>query len=375
MKVAIVGTLGSSVIGFRKPLILDLIDKGHDVFVFAIDFDEKQKLEIRSWGVVPIDYQLSRSGINPFSDLVTIYSLKKKFELIEPNIVFSYFVKPVIYSSIAAWFAKVPKRIALLEGLGFAFTQQPEGNSYKTIIIKYTQIFLYRLVFPTVTHLFFLNPDDKSELLNKHKIFVKKSSVLGGIGLDLIEFPYLKPNVNSIRFLFIGRLLKEKGIFDFLAAAKIVKKQFPNVDFIVLGSKDSTSPNALSDEELQSHIHSGLICYPGQVSNVLDWIQKCSVFVLPSYREGVPRSSQEAMAVGRPILTTDVPGCKETVINNENGFLVPSYNVDELVNKMIWFIEHKEFIEKMGLASRKIAEVKFDVKKVNSLILDVMDLN
>lgn len=374
MRIVIIGTVASSVLGFRGPLIKELLSKGHEVFAFAIDYSEEQKQTLIQWGAIPVDYKLNRSGLNPIADLKMMYALKKKLLLIHPDIVLSYFVKPVIFGTLAAKFSKVPQRIAMLEGLGFAFTEQPGGKEFKTKIIQSIQLLLYRMAFPVTTHLFFLNPDDRDELLVKHRLSAKQSSVLGGIGLDFNEYPYRRVKNSAIRFLYIGRLLKEKGIFDFLAAAKLVKEQYPEAEFVVLGSTDYTSPNALPAEELQTCIDSGLIEYPGQVNNVLPWIENSSVFVLPSFREGVPRSSQEAMAVGRPILTTNVPGCRETVIDGENGFLVPAFDVDALAEKMIWFIEHPEDIELMGLASRKVAEERFDVHMVNSRMLEVMGL-
>ncbi|MBU1297373.1 MAG: glycosyltransferase family 4 protein [Gammaproteobacteria bacterium] len=374
MKVVIIGTVALSIFGFRMPLIKALLKKRYQVFAFAIDYSIEQKNALLNMGVVPVDYDLSRSGLNPISDLKMMFVLMAKLNDLKPDVVLSYFVKPVIYGSLAARLAKVPKRIAMLEGLGFAFTIQPDGQAMKTKIIQKVQLFLYRMAFPATTQLIFLNPDDRDELLTKHKLPSKKSSILGGIGLDLTDYPYQAPHQNKIRFLFIGRLLKEKGILHYLASAKQVKKLYPDVEFIVLGSTDNTSPNALSEKELNNAVQSGLITYPGQVNDVSVWIAKSSVFVLPSFREGVPRSSQEAMAVGRPILTTDVPGCRETVVEGENGFLVPPFDVDKLVEKMIWFIENPDQIEPMGLASRKMAEDKFDVHKVNARMLEIMGL-
>ena len=303
-----------------------------------------------------------------------MFGLICKFKDLKPDVVFSYFSKPVVYGTIAAFLTKIPKRIAMLEGLGFAFTNQPDGVSNRARLIKKIQLFLYRLAFPLSTDLIFLNEDDRNELLFENKLKCRKSYVLGGIGLDFDEYNYSRPNPKKMNFLFIGRLLKEKGIFEFLSAAKKVKEQCPDCEFTVLGSSDTTSPNALSTDTLQYYIDEGIVNYPGQVNNVAEWINETSVFVLPSYREGVPRSSQEAMAVGRPILTTDVPGCRETVVEGVNGFLVPAFDVEKLAERMIWFIEHPDQIEPMGLASRKIAEDKFDVHKVNARMLEIMGL-
>lgn len=374
MIIVIIGTVASSILGFRGPLIQKLLSEGHEVFAFAIDYTADQKNQLTDWGGVPIDYQLSRSGLNPLADLKMMFSLKKQFTSIQPDIVFSYFVKPVIYGTLAAKLAKVSKRIAMLEGLGFAFTDQPDGKAFKTKLIQQIQLLLYRVAFPALTDLVFLNPDDRDELIVKHRLSANNVAVLGGIGLSLEDYPYQKPMLDKIRFLFIGRLLKEKGIFDFLAAADLVKQTYPDAEFVVLGSTDTTSPNALSDAKLQDYIKREVIVYPGQVNNVAEWIAASSVFVLPSYREGVPRSTQEAMAIGRPVLTTDVPGCRETVLDGVNGFFVPAFNVQSLAEKMVWFIENPEQIETMGLASRKMAEEKFDVHKVNAQMLEIMGL-
>jgi glycosyltransferase involved in cell wall biosynthesis len=374
MKIAIIGTVASSVLGFRGPLIRELLAHGHQVFAFAIDYTDEQKETLAEWGVTPIYYSLSRSGLNPIADIATMLMIKKKLQKIQPDVVLGYFVKPVVYGTLAAWLAKVPKRIAMLEGLGFAFTNQPDGTSNKAKWIKKIQLSLYRLAFPLSTDLVFLNTDDRYELLIEHRIKCNNSYVLGGIGLDFDEYSYSKPNKNKMNFLFIGRLLKEKGIFEFLSAAKNVKEQCPDCEFTILGSSDTSSPNALSTDILQYYMDEGIVNYPGQVNNVAEWINETSVFVLPSYREGVPRSSQEAMAVGRPILTTDVPGCRETVVEGVNGFLVPAFDVEKLAEKMIWFIENPNQIESMGLASRKMAEEKFDVHKVNTRMLEIMGL-
>jgi len=374
MKIIIIGTTASSFTNFRASLIRKLVFNKHEVFAFAIDYSNDSRSKLIEWGVTPIDYKLSRSGLNPIVDLKMMFQLKTKFEYIKPDIVFSYFVKPIIYGTLAARLAKIPTRIVMFEGLGFAFTNQPQGMAIKTKLIQKIQLFLYRIVLPTATNLVFLNTDDRDELLIKHKINFNEVSVLGGIGLNLDEYSYFKPQSKVIRFLFIGRLLKEKGIFDFLEAAKMVKIEYPNAEFIILGEIDSTSPNTLSKETLSDYIKSGLVIYPGYVENVLSWINYCSVFVLPSYREGFPRSSQEAMAVGRPILTTDVPGCRETAVDLKNGFLVPAFDVEKLAEKMIWFIQNPDKIESMGLASRCIAEEKFDEDKFNTKILKIMGI-
>ena len=376
MKIVIIGTVASSFYGFRAALIYQLLLKGHSVYAFTSEYSQEELRLIESLGAIPITYELNRGGTNPLADIKATYELSKKIKKISPDIVFSYFSKPVIFGTLAAKLAKVPKVIGMLEGLGYTFTDQPSGLNKKTKLIKSVQVLLYKLALPQLDKIIFLNPDDPKNLLETYHIKVKQVDILGGIGLDLDEYNY-QPIENidsSINFLFIGRMLKEKGIHDFIAAAKIVKQSHPDVQFTVLGAIDPFNPGALQQSELDRLISLNIINYPGQVDNVQKWIADSHVFVLPSYREGVPRSTQEAMAVGRAVITTDVPGCRETVIDGVNGFLVEKWNHQALAEKMIYFIEHPEQIKKMGYESYKIAQEKFDAEKVNKRLINMLGL-
>lgn len=376
MKVIIVGTLASSFYGFRADLICELCKKGHIVYAFTSEYSEDDLQKIENLGAIPVTYELNRGGLNPLSDILATYKLSQKIQEIKPDLVFSYFTKPVIFGTLAAKWAKVPKIIGMLEGLGYTFTDQPEGLSSKTKLIRNIQVFLYRIALPYLDQLIFLNPDDPIDLLEKHNLHVKSVNILGGIGLNLQSYPYRpisKPPI-KLNFLFIGRLLKEKGIHDFIAAIKLVKKQYSDTTFTVLGAVDKSNLGALSEEEVSNLIQAGTIEYPGHVDNIQEWIVKSDVFVLPSYREGVPRSTQEAMAIGRAVITTDVPGCRETVIDGVNGFIVPRWNPEKLAEKMIYFIENPEKIQLMGEASHKIAIEKFDANKVNQKLIDFLGL-
>lgn len=375
MRISFIATVASSIYGFRQPLIAELLKQGHQIYAFVSEYTEDELDKIQAMGVIPITYQLNRGGLNPFSDILSTYKLIKKLKDIQPDLVFSYFSKPVIFGTLAAKMARVPKIFAMLEGLGYTFTEQPEGFSRKAKIIRKIQVILYRLSLPLADKVIFLNPDDPRDLLEKHQIKVKKVEVLGGIGLNLSDYPYQPVSrTENIRFLFIGRLLKEKGIHEFIAAAKIVKAQYPNTIFTVLGAIDNMNLGALSQNELDSYIQTGLIEYPGQVSNVSEWIANSHIFVLPSYREGVPRSTQEAMAIGRAIITSDVPGCRETVVDGVNGFLVPAWNSKKLADKMITFIENPHQINQMGNESYRIAQEKFDVNKVNQRLINILGI-
>lgn len=378
-KVILIGTVASSFYGFRKDLIFSMKAKGCEVYAFVSEYKHEDELDkIRKLGAIPILYQLNRGGLNPIADIKQMILLAKKIQSIEPDLVFSYFAKPVIFGTLAAKMAKVPNVVGMLEGLGYCFTDQPEGLSKKTKIIKAIQIFLYKLSLPKLDKIIFLNPDDPQDLLKRYNIQVKKTEILGGIGLNLNDYKYQQIEQRDfslgLNFLFIGRLLKEKGIHDFVAAAKIVKAKYPSSRFTVLGSIDHSNLGALKQDELNELIADGTIEYPGYVSDVKNWLTHCDVFVLPSYREGVPRSTQEAMAIGRPVITTDVPGCRETVINAVNGFIVPKWNAEALAEKMIFFIDNPTELQKMGLEGFKMAHEKFDANKVNERLLKMLGI-
>ncbi len=375
MIIIIIGTVASSFLGFRADLIKILIQKNHIVYAFTSEYTNSELEKIKLLGAMPVTYEQKRGGLNPLVDVISTYLLTNKIKAIAPDLVFSYFSKPVIFGTLAARWAKVPKVIGMLEGLGYTFTKQPKGLIKRTQLIKQIQIALYRISLPRLDTLIFLNPDDPNDLLEEYSIKVRKVEVLGGIGLNLDDYSYSNNYPKNPVFIFIARLLAEKGIHDYIAAAKIVKNIYPQARFVVLGAIDKVALGALTEVELRQFIKASIIEYPGHVNNVSDWITKSSVFVLPSYyREGVPRSTQEAMAIGRPIITTDVPGCRETVIDGVNGFLVEKWNPKALAEKMIYFIEHPEQIKKMGDESYKLAQEKFDADKVNKRLINMLGL-
>lgn len=377
MRIILIGTVASSFYGFRADLIKSLISLNHQVYAFTNQYTAADLLKIEALGAIPVHYSITRSGLNPLIDIKSTITLAKKIKAINPDIVFSYFTKPVIFGTLAAKIAKVPKIIGMLEGLGYTFTEQPEGLSKKVKVIKSIQVALYKIALPQLDNLIFLNSDDREDLVQKHSIRVKNIHVLGGIGLSLEQYSYHPiPSIqDSINFIFIARLIKEKGIHDFIAAAKLVQSKYPDTKFTVLGSIDSANLGGLTQLELDQLIESKIIDYPGYVTNVPEWIANSHIFVLPSYyREGVPRSTQEAMAIGRPVITTDVPGCRETVIDGVNGFLVEKWNPQALAERMIYFIENPEKIEQMGLESYKMAQSKYDANKVNKRLLNILGL-
>ena len=372
VKIFIIGNLASTMINFRKEFIKMLVSIGHEVYCLVSDYDRKSREKISSFGAIPLDYTLNAKGLNPFKDAIATFDLIRLFRQHRPDVVFSFFVKPVIFATIAAKIARVSRIVGMIEGLGGAFTVHKSGQIKKAKIIKAIQIFLYKISLPLLDELIFLNNDDKKELIYTYNINAKSVNILGGIGVDLEKFSYSKVTNDPISFIFIGRLLKEKGIFEYLEAAKMVKDKYKDVNFYILGGFEENNPFGLKKEELRPYLNDEIVIFPGYVNNIKEWIANSSVFVLPSYREGVPRSSQEAMAIGRAVITTDTVGCRETVKDGVNGFLVPPYNSDVLAQKMMYFIKNPEMIIQMGIESRKIAEEKFDINKQNKKLMSIV---
>lgn len=378
MKIFIIGNTASNLFIFRKDFIVSCVQNGYEVFALVSEYNLDEICKIKKLGANVLTYHLNRGGVNPYNDLKSMLELRAHINKYHPDIVLSFFTKPVIYGSLAAKISNTKKIVGMIEGLGSPFTEHPKPKSFRLKLIKFFQVTLYRLVFPFIDKIIFLNNDDPVDLVQNYNIKHRKNAlhVLGGIGLNLEEFPYTLWNEKeNVSFVIVARLLVEKGIYEFLEAAKIVKSIYPNVTFKVIGGLDSQNPSGVSELELQKILSTNLIQYLGFTNQIYKELVASAVFVLPSYREGVPRSTQEAMAVGRPIITTDVPGCRETVIDGVNGYLVPRWDVYDLVKKMCFFIENPEQINIMGKESYKIACEKFDVRIVNKKLFEILGID
>src|SRR5690606_18240111 len=378
-KIAIIGSTAYNLYNFRKDFIFACLEQGHQVYAFVSEYDDQWLDIIKNLGATPISYQLSRGGLNPLSDLYSIFQLINKIKEIQPDIVFSYSTKPIIYATLAAYKTNVPYIYGMIEGLGSPFTIHKHGQSLKTKFIRFVQISLYRLAFPYLDKIIFLNRDDPKDLVHRYNLPHKNNAieVLGPIGLNLQEYTYTKWDTEkNLSFIFIARLIAEKGIFEYLEAARIVKEKYPDIIFKIIGGLDPENPTGLKQAQLDQLIKTGIIEYAGFVKDVDQRIRESAVFVLPSYyREGVPRSTQEAMAIGRPVITTDVPGCNETVVDGVTGFLIPKWDVNALVKKMIYFIEYPEQVNKMGYQGFLYAKKNFNADHINHRLLQILGMN
>lgn len=373
-RICIIGNQAFSLINFRGSLIAEMTGKGANVFALAPDYDESTRAAIRALGAEPVDFSLSRTGMNPLRDMADMLHLAFLLRRLNPDITLSYAIKPVIFGTLAAWLARVPQRFAMIEGLGYVFTPTEDTEPLNRRMLRGAVIMLYAMALKGANLVFFLNKDDVDEFSKNRIIPLRKAFLLGGIGVDLDEWAPTPPVTKPVTFLLAARLLREKGIVEYAKAARLIKQKHHDTRLVLLGSLD-TNPGALSRTEIEAWVAEGVLEWPGHVPDVRLLMAEASVFVLPSYyREGVPRSTQEAMAMARPIITTDAPGCRETVIDGKNGFMVMVKDIATLAAAMEKFILQPELIEKMGLASRRIAEERFDVKKINQTILQQMGL-
>lgn len=370
---ALVTSLAHSIPNFRGPLIRELVSHGVRVYALAPDYDERTRECTRGLGAIPVDISLDRTGMRPMRDAWDFLKLVGQLRSLKPDAVLAYFVKPAIYGSLAAWLARVPKRFAMVEGLGYTFTVEPGRQPLRRRALRWITAALFGGAFRVCDRVFFLNDDDASYFATRRLIEPAKVVRLSAAGVDLEEFQPAPPVTRPIVFLLMARLLREKGICEYAEAARLVKADHPDSRFLLLGGFDS-NPGGLSRAEVEQWVREGIIEWPGHIDDVRPWIARASVFVLPSYREGLPRSTQEAMAMGRPVITTDAVGCRETVQEGVNGFLVPVRDVKALARAMRRMIEEPELIARMGRESRRLAEERFDVRRINAEILDAIGI-
>ena len=374
MKILIIGGIASSLINFRSDLIKDILAAGHSVHTASGETSEDDRRQLKALGVIHHSLALSRAKISIISDLKLFFEIFDVCREYKPDLVFCYTIKPATIGVLAAWFAGIRQISAMITGLGYAF----EGGSAKKALLSSMVSALYRVSLRRCKVVIFQNPDDEA-YFRKNGLLSRYTSVglVNGSGVNIERFENM-PQPESVEFLMIGRLLKTKGVEEYVEAAREVKKIFPEVVFSLLGDTDP-NPASILKETVEKWISEGVINFSSWLDDVRPSLAKCSVYVLPSYREGLPRTVIEAMACGRPIITTDVPGCRDTllhdassttianpqVIRGENGLLVPPKNVEALKDAMIYLILHMEDRLTMGFRSREIALEKYDVHKVN----------
>lgn len=374
MRFLLIAGFPDSLLNFRGPLLEALQAHGLKVHVAAPNLPPgdsiRTQLEVRGFEVH--DIPLQRTGINPLADLATLLHLWRLMLRIRPAYVLGYTIKPVIYGSLAARLARVRSRFALITGLGYAFQGQEGGGGSRRFLRSLVQ-YLYGIGLRGSHKVFFQNPDDE-ELFRSLGILhsTTQSCVVNGSGVDMARYA-VAPLPTTQCFLLIARLLGDKGVREYVQAARQVRERHPDARFSLVGWIDE-NPDAIRQQELDEWVTEGVVDYLGRLKDVRPAITDCSVYVLPSYREGTPRTVLEAMAMGRAIITTDAPGCRETVVDGENGYLVPVKAVDDLAAAMLRFIEQPELVQRMGSRSRQIVEQRYDVHRVNRVMLEEMGI-
>jgi len=347
----------------RLPIALAAKKKGYEVTIFAIE-EGGHGEEIRQHGLNFVPLPTSRSGTNIFTELKVLVFLYRYYKKEKPDIIHHVAVKPVTYGSVAAKLAGVPKVVNALSGLGFLFINADTNRIAHALVSLF---FNYGFKNPNLRFIL-QNRDDfqmiqELNLLKKEQIFLIKGS-----GVDLMEFAYSKKQLEvdrKLKVLLPARMLWDKGVREFVEAAKLLHIQFSTkVDFLLAGNVDMGNRAGIPVEQLIEWTESKVVQWIGFQKDMVATLKQADIVVLPSYREGLPKSLIEACAIGRPIITTDVPGCREVVEEGINGYLVPKQNVEQLAERMAKLIENEELRHKMGKASRKKAEAEFSIENV-----------
>ena len=365
-------TNANYLVGLRLPMLVALVQAGYEVTALAPDMHGSVVKRLQQHGIFGRAFELSPSGINPLRDMRDTMRLARILRNESPDIVFSNNIKPVVFVTIAAAIAGIRRRFALVGGLGYAFTDIPNRRrTFSRVMTRLIASALYTVAFRLCSVVIFHNRDDLQKLVRLGICPAGVGSVVSGSGVDIKAFvPGVRPL--SPTFIFVGRLLADKGVREYLNAVIETKRTFPTARFILVGDTDD-NPSAIDIEEVRHCVGAGALEWMGKVTDVREFLRQSSVFVLPSYREGVPRSTLEAMACGLAVITTDAPGCRETVEPGVNGILVPVGDSKALTEAMIALCQDEARVAQMGNHSRRIAIARFSSIQVNNNILALIN--
>ena len=366
MKVFVIGSLAESLVNFRGDMLRLLVARGHEVVALAPPGPDWVQGRLADWGVRYIPLPISRAGTSIAADWALLRQLRRLLRAERPDVTLGYTIKPVVYGSIAAWLAGVPRVVAMVTGLGFTFMP---ATGWKARAVQAVARLLYRTGLACTDVIFFQNGDDEAEFRTRGLLPARARVIrINGSGVHLGRYAMAALPGGPMRFLMVGRLITDKGVREYIEAAKHLLADHPQARCDLVGPLDD-NPASLTPTELAHAVASGAIHYHGVTQDVRPFIRDCHVFVLPSYREGTPRSVLEAMAMGRPILTTDAPGCRDTVVPGKTGLLVPARDAGALARAMGMFCDmsHDALVQ-LGQAARARAEAVYDVALVNGVI-------
>ena len=370
MRIIVVASLAYSLVNFRLTLLREMVVAGHDVIACGPEHDAEVCRALASIGVRYRRIPMRRANMNPLGDLYTLMHLVLMFRAEAPDVVLAYTQKPIIYAGLATRLIGKCRFYAMVSGLGFVFS-----DSNRNLHLRRLVAWLYRIAIRRARAIFVFNNDDRAEMLRYHILSSDQVVVqVPGSGVDTRRFALQPLPAGAPIFLLIARLLRDKGLVEFVEAARLVPGRCREARFQLLGPFDP-NPAGIGPNEIKEWESNGIVEYLGETKDVVPYLAASTVFVLPTYyREGLPRTILEAMASGRAIITTDAPGCRETVVSGENGFLIPVRNSNALAEAMTRFVEDADLARRMGIRSREFAEQKFSVELVNNIILRAMNL-
>lgn len=368
MKAVVLSSFTPSLLWFRLDMMKAFQKKGYEVLAVGDGQEAQWADSFRQEGIRYRWIPVERTGTNPAKDIKTLKALIKLLREEKPDKIFAYQAKTVIYGGIAAHINRIQEFYPLIAGVGSVFL----GSGIKNKIVKTILVNEYRLAMKDSSAYFFQNRDDLSVFIANKIVNPERVIMLHGSGVNISRF-HPAPLPEKTTFLCISRLIKDKGVGEYLQACRLVREKHPEVRCMLVGPFD-TNPSAIKPEELQKYIDDGSIEYFGEQKDVYPYLVQASVFVLPSYHEGIPKTVLEAMASGRAVITTDAPGCRDTVRHGVNGLLVPIKEVNSLADAMVSLILSPKQIYAMGAEGRKLAENQFDVNLVNQTIIQTMKM-
>ena len=352
-------------ISHRLPLALEALKKGYEVYLACGISDKKEYLEKLGIKVHPLN--LSRSGTGIKGELkafIEIYNVLKK---VNPDIAHFVTIKPVLYGGIASRFLSIHNKVFSISGLGFIFIKQ----GLKAILARGLIKIMYGFALGGKnSHVIVQNPDDKAVVNSIVKVPI---TLIRGSGVDLSQYQYIDENNNNIKVSMACRLLRDKGVFEYIDAAKILKQKLPNIEFEIYGDIDIHNPASLTEDDIEEIKKEGFIKVHGFSTNIAKVFSDTNIVVLPSYREGLPKVLIEAAACGRAVITTDVPGCRDAIEPNVTGLLCQVRNSQSLANQIEKLILDNNLRNSMGKAGRELAKKQFDIKKVVEKHFDIYE--
>lgn len=367
MKILFIVNVDWFFVSHRLPLAKEALKRGDEVWIITKDTGYKTLLE--EIGAHVIDFPFERSGTNPLHEVLCVLGLRKLYKRIKPDVVHNITLKASLLSSLAAKLAGYKSVVNAISGFGYTFSRE------NVTLLQRLVVCFIKLAFKSNYFSFiFQNPDDKAmfgklNLVGDDQIFLIKGS---GVDLNVYDYTALNETEHKIKFLLPARMLRDKGVMEFINAAMLLRDKLEGrALFILAGMCDDKNKAGITEKELKTKLISGYIEWIGYQKDMIPVYKNSDVVVLPSYREGLPKSLIEACAIGRPIITTDVPGCRECVVHDKNGLLVPARTVQPLADAILKLVDAKEIRVKFGQESRKMAERDFSIEKVVEKHFDI----